>query len=79
MVSYSQSSISITDCHKKTTVITDYNKHNRGVDTLNENCEGFSCLRKTNGWPVVINCTMINVAINNAFIVMRGSGTSDQK
>jgi len=79
MVSSSHSSISITDCHKKTTVITDYNKHNGGVDTLDENCEEFSCLRKTNPWPLVINYNMINVATINAFIVMRGSATSDQK
>ena len=42
MMSSSHSSISITDCHKKLTVMTDYNKHRGGVDTLDENC----CLRK---------------------------------
>ena len=41
-------SISITNCHKKPTVITDYNQYKGGVDTLDENCEEFSCLRKTN-------------------------------
>ena len=46
MMSSTHSSISITDCHKKPTVITDYNKHKGGVDTLDENCEEFSCLRK---------------------------------
>ena len=66
VMSSSHPSISITDCHTKTTVITDYNKHNGGVDTLDENCEEFSCLRKTNCWPVVINYNMINVATNNA-------------
>ena len=79
MMSSSHSSISITDCHKKPTVITDYNKHKGGVDTLDENCEEFSCLRKTNRWPMVINYNLINVATNNAFIVMRGSGKCDQK
>ena len=45
MMSFSYSSISITGCHKKPNVIMDYNKH-KGVDTLDENCEEFSCLRK---------------------------------
>ena len=48
-------SISITDYHKKPAAITDYNKHKGGVDTLDENCDEFSCLRKTNRWPMVIN------------------------
>ena len=64
----------IKDCHKKPTAIPDYNKHKGGVDTLDENCEEFSCLRKTNRWPMVINYNIINVATNNAFIVMRDSG-----
>ena len=70
MISSSHSSISITDCHKNPTVITDYNKHKGGVDTLDENCEEFSW-RKTNLWPMVINYNLINVATYNAFIVMR--------
>ena len=79
MMSSSHSSISITDCHKKPTVITDYNKHKGGVDTFDENCEEFSCLTKTNRWPMVINYNLINVATNNACIVMRGSGKCDRK
>ena len=46
-MSSSLSSISITDCHKKPNFIMDYNKHKGGVDTLDENCEEFSSLRKT--------------------------------
>ena len=46
MMLLSHSSISIMDCHKKLTVITDYDKHRGGVDTLDENSEEFSCLRK---------------------------------
>ena len=44
MMCSSHFSISIMDCHIKPTVITDYNKHKRGVYTLDENCEEFSCL-----------------------------------
>ena len=79
MMSSSHSSTSITDCHKKPTVITDYNERTGGVDSLDKNCEEFSCLRKTNRWPMVINYNLINVATNNAFIVMRGSGKCDRK
>ena len=70
---------SIMDCHKKPTIITDYNKHEGRIDTLDENSEEFSCLRKTNRWPMAINCNLINVSTNNAFIVMRGSGKSEKK
>ena len=79
MMSSSHFSISITDCHKNLTVVTDYNKHKGRVDTLDENCEEFCCLRKTNLWPMVINYNLISVATNNAFIVMRGSRNCDRK
>ena len=80
MMSSSHSSISITDCHKKLNVIIDCNKHKIGVDTLDENCKEFSCLRKTDRWPmIIINYNLINVATNNAFLVMRGNGKSAKK
>ena len=78
MMSSSHFSILILDCDKKLTFITDYDKH-KGVDTLDENCKEFSCLTKTNLWPMVINYNVISVATNNAFIVMRGSGKCDRK
>ena len=53
-------------------------KH-KGVDTFDENCEEFRCLRKTNLWPMVINYNLISVAANNAFIVIRGSRKCDRK
>ena len=67
MMSSLHFSISIMNCHKKLTIITDYDKHKGGVDTLDENCKKFSCLRKTNPWPMVINYNLISVATNNAF------------
>ena len=79
MMSSSHFSISIMDCHNKHTVITDYDKHKGGVDTFDENCEEFSCLRKTNLWSMVVNYNLISVATNNAFIAMRGSGKCDRK
>ena len=79
MMSSSHFSVSIMNCQKKLTVITDYDMHKGGVDTLDENCEGFSCLRKTNLWPMVLNYNLINVATNNAFVEMKGSGKCDRK
>ena len=78
MMSSSHSDVSITDCHSKPIVIINYNKHKGGVDTLDENYKEFNCLRKTNHWPVVINYNLINVATNNAFIIMR-CGKEKQK
>ena len=78
MMSSSHFSISIADYHKKPTVITDYNQH-KEVETLDKKCQEFSCLRKRNRWPMVINYNLINIATKNAFIVMRGSGKCDKK
>ena len=79
MMSSSHSSFSITETHRKPAVIMDYNKHEGGVDTLDENCEEFNCLRKTNCWPMVNNYNLINVASNNAFLIIRGNGKSNKK
>ena len=79
MMSSSHFSILFMDCHNKHTVITDYNQHKGGVDTLDKNCEEFSCLRKTNLRPMVVNYNLMSVATNNAFIVTRGNGKCDRK
>ena len=71
MMSSSHSDVSIADYHSKPTVVMDYNKHKGGVNTLDENCEEFNCLGKTNRWPMVINYNLITVATNNAILVMR--------
>ncbi|CAK8690145.1 unnamed protein product [Clavelina lepadiformis] len=57
----------------------DCSKHEGGVDTLDENCEEFNCLRKTNRWPMVVNYNFINVASNDAFLIMRSNGKSNKK
>ena len=79
MMPYSHSDVSVTDCHSKLTIIIDYNKPKGGVEILDENCEEFNCLKKTNCWPMVINDNLINIAANNAFIVIRGVGKSSKK
>ena len=48
MMSSSHFDVSIADYHSKSTVIIDYDKHKGGVDTPDENCKEFNCLRKTN-------------------------------
>ena len=65
-MSSSHSDVSITDCHSKPTVIMDYNKHKDGVDTLDENCEEFNCLKKINHWAMVINYYLINLTTNKS-------------
>ena len=55
MMSSAHYPASITDRHKKRTVIMYYDKHKGGVDTLHENFVKFDCWRKTNRWPMVIN------------------------
>ena len=79
MMSSSSSFVLITSCHKKPTVIMYYNKHKGEVDTHDKNCEEFNCLRKTNRWPMVINYNLLNVASNNAYIIMRDTGKSEKK
>ena len=78
-MSFSQSSVSITDCHKKSTDIIDFNKRKGGVDTLDENCKELNCFRKTNRWSMAINYSLINVATSNAYILMRNIVKSDKK
>ena len=68
--SHSQGLIS-EDSEKKPMIIKDYNCSKGGVDTMDGNIEEYSCLRKTERWPMVINYNLINVAVNSAFIVFK--------
>lgn len=65
-MSSSHSSSAITDDHRKPQIIIDYNTYNGGLDTLAQNTEGYSFLRKTNRWPMVINYNLLTVAVCNA-------------
>ena len=77
-MSFPQSSVSITECIKKSTAIIDFNKQKGGVDTPDENCKELNCLRKTNRWLMAINYNLINVATSNACIVTRNTVKSDK-
>ena len=52
MMSSSHSTIAITSDQQKPTIIKDYNRNKDGVDTLDENCEEFNCLRKAYRWTI---------------------------
>ena len=52
-------------------IIIDYNANKGGVDTMDQNVEVFNCVRKTVRWPMVINYNMLNIATNNAYILMK--------
>ena len=56
-----------------------HSQHEGKVETLDQNSEKFICLKKKNGWPMVINYNVINGATKNAFVIMRGSGKRDRK
>jgi hypothetical protein len=40
---------------------------------MDENTVEFNCLRKSNRWPMIVNYNMLNIATNNAFILMKAS------
>ena len=46
---------------------------------MDGNIMEYNCLRKTNRWPMVINYNLINVATNNAFILMKKNGYTKSK
>ena len=73
IMSFSQFSVSITDCHNTSTTIIDFNKRKDGVDTLDEICKELNCFRKTNRWSMAINYSSINVATSNACILMKNT------
>lgn len=70
LLSSSHSSADISG-ENKPEIIKDYNRIKGGVDTLDENAEEFSCIRKTDRWPMLINYNLINVATCNAYIVSK--------
>jgi hypothetical protein len=64
---------------KKPLLIFDYNEKKGGVDTFDENIEEFTTRRKTVRWPLLLFYNMIDVATNNAYILMKRNGYSKSK
>ena len=78
-MSFSQSSVSITECHKKSTDIIDFNKPKGGVEALDEICKELNYFRNTNRWSMAINYNLISIATSNACIVMKKTVKSNKK
>ena len=68
------SSDTIDDESRKPLLIFDYNQFKGRVDTLDENIEEFSVRRKTVRWPLLFFYNLIDVATNNAHIIMKRNG-----
>ena len=64
---------------RKPLAILDYNRSKGGVDTMDENVEEFTVRRKTVRWPLLLFYNIIDVAINNAFIMSRKSNMNVTK
>ena len=68
-----ENSVTTDEC-KKPLRILDYSQKKGGVNMFDENLEKFSCRRKTAGWPMLFFLNMIDVADNNAYILMKKCG-----
>ena len=64
-----------TDEARKPELILDYNKQKGGVDMFDENVEEFSCRKKTVRWPLLFFYNLLDTATNNAYILLKKSGT----
>ena len=61
------------------TVIDDYNHGKGGVDLLDSCIEDFSCKRKTNRYTLVYFFNMIDVALFNAYTILKANGYSKSR
>lgn len=58
-----------SNVEKKPIIIVDYNKTKGGVDTLDQKVACYTCKRKTNRWPIVVFANMLDISVNNAFVL----------
>ncbi|KRZ75180.1 hypothetical protein T10_11821 [Trichinella papuae] len=72
----------MTSCHaklkidnqrddKRPNIINDYNLGKGGVDSMDARIEDFGCKRKTNRYTMLMFHLIVDVGINNAFLLMR--------
>ncbi|KRZ85696.1 hypothetical protein T08_12366 [Trichinella sp. T8] len=72
----------LTSCHTKLKVdnqqgdkgpniMNDYNLGKRGVDSMDARIEDFCSIRKTNKYTMLMLYFIVEVRINNAFLLMR--------
>ncbi|KRX25265.1 hypothetical protein T07_14855 [Trichinella nelsoni] len=71
----------LTSCHtklkvdnqqgdKRPNIMNDYNLGKRGVDSMDARIEDFCCIRKTNRYIMLMLYFIVEVCINNAFLLM---------
>lgn len=54
----------------KPEIIADYNRSKGGVDSVDQMCANYCCLRRTKRWPMVIFFTMVNVSAGvNSYVL----------
>lgn len=53
----------------KPEIITDYNCHKGGVDTLDQLVRWYTCRRKSRRWPFILFCNILDIASYNAFVL----------
>lgn len=80
LLSSSHSGVEVSnEEHHKPLMILEYNTTKGGVDTMDENVEEFSVRRKTRRWPLLLFFNMIDVAVNNAFLLKKAAGYTFSK
>ncbi|KRX21028.1 hypothetical protein T07_13728 [Trichinella nelsoni] len=56
---------------KRPNIMNDYNLGKRGVDSMDARIEDFCCITKTNRHTMLMLYFIVEVRINNAFLLMR--------
>merc|ERR1711895_383645 len=56
-----------------------YNAGKGGTDAFDQRCAITSCSRRTNRWPMAMFFQLINIAMNNAFILYSESTHYDPR
>ena len=68
-----------TEDSRKPAMVTDYNRTKGEVDLMDECVETFTCRRKTTRWPLLLYFNLLDVAANNAFLLMMRNGYSGDR
>ena len=58
-----------SDIDKKPRIILDYNKTKYGVDSVDKKIAHYTYKRKTNRWSVVVFSNILDISVNNAFVL----------
>ena len=58
-----------SEIEKKIQIILDYYKTKFGVDTIDQKLASCTSKRKTNRWPFVVFYNLLNLSVNNTFVI----------